>query len=57
MRARWYSQGGKGKGKGTGNGGRRETKIENQGSFNVFCLAIAVGGSATTEHCESNYLD
>jgi hypothetical protein len=36
-------------------GGRRSTKITNQLAFNVICLALAVGGDAGTEPCESEY--
>jgi hypothetical protein len=32
---------------------REDTQVENQGSFQVFCLAISLGGEAVTEPCHS----
>jgi hypothetical protein len=33
--------------------GDEDTKVENQGSFQVFCLAISLGGTSLTEPCHS----
>ncbi len=46
-----------GNGNGNGNGGRREESTSNQLAFNVICLALAVGGNARTEPCESEFED
>ncbi len=32
---------------------REDEKVENQGSFQVFCLAISLGGDSLTEPCQS----
>jgi hypothetical protein len=52
MRARHRARG-----RSNGNGGRQSTTKENQGSFNVLCIALALGGNSHTEPCESSYED
>jgi hypothetical protein len=48
MRQRWRSRNG---------GNRTSTTTENQGSFNVICLAISLGASAHTERCNTEFED
>jgi hypothetical protein len=36
---------------------RQSKKVDNGGSFNVFCIAIAVLGDSHTEPCQSEYND
>jgi hypothetical protein len=42
---------------GNGGGNRSNTETSNQLSFNVICLAIALGGDSWTEPCDSEFED